>query len=197
MSASRHHVPSGSGAWRAGLALLLGWCMAAGVWAETAPTREYQVKAAFLLRFLQFVEWPEQAFGQPDSPLRIGILGEDPFGVALDHIAANERVRNRPLLITRSAMVADLRTCHMIFVANSERDRLDEVAKELPAEAVLTISDIEGFAERGGTIRFYLADKKVRFEINPTVAQRQHLKVSAQLLSLGKIVGAHEPVRGP
>lgn len=157
--------------------------------AETAPTREYQVKAAFLLRFLQFVEWPERSFSTPEAPIRIGILGDDPFGQALDQITATERIRNRPVVVERAAAATDLRQCHMIFVAGSERDRLDMVAMQLPGEGVLTISDIDGFAERGGVIRFFLADKKVRFEINPLVAQRQQLKISAQLLSLGKIVG--------
>lgn len=161
--------------------------------AETAPTKEYQVKAAFLLRFLQFVEWPERSFATPEAPIRIGILGDDPFGQALDQITAAERIRNRPVLVERAAAVRDLHQCHMIFVAGSERERLDLVAMQLPAEGVLTISDIDGFAERGGMIRFFLADKKVRFEINPSVAQRQQLKVSAQLLSLGKIVGQSGP----
>ena len=175
----------------------MGWFLTSALWAEAAPTKEYQVKAAFLLRFLQFVEWPEQTFPQADSPLRIGILGVDPFGTALDEMAAHERVRNRPLTITRSAVVMDLQSCHLIFVAASERGHVDRIIDELPAMAVLTISDIDGFAERGGMIRFFLADKKIRFEINPETAQRQQLKVSAQLLSLGKLVATREPLRDP
>jgi hypothetical protein len=165
--------------------------------AEDAPSKEYQVKAAFLLRFLQFVEWPENSFATTDAPIRIGILGDDPFGTVLDRMAAAEQVRNRPLVVVRSDKTAGVRDCHMIFVAASERERLAAIAQELPMEAVLTVSDIDGFAERGGIIRFFVADKKVRFEINPSVAQRQQLKLSAQLLSLGRIVGPSMPGKEP
>jgi hypothetical protein len=184
--------------WAARLLVSALVCVACGTgWAETAPSKEYQVKAAFLLRFLQFVDWPERSFAAPDSPIRIGILGEDPFGAALDRMVASERIHSRPLAVERSGSAMELGDCHMIFVAGSERDRLDTVTAQLPPDAVLTISDIDGFAERGGMIRFFLADKKVRFEVNPGVAQRQHLKLSAQLLSLGKIVGSADPAKEP
>ena len=182
--------------WRLAL-ILLTLALPLAAWAEDTPSKEYQVKAAFLLRFLQFVEWPESSFATAEAPIRIGILGDDPFGTVLDRMAAAERVRNRPLMVVRSGMTADLRDCHMIFVAGSERERLVSIAQELPMEAVLTISDIDGFAERGGMIRFFLADKKVRFEVNPSVAQRQHLKLSAQLLSLGRIVGPSTSSKEP
>jgi hypothetical protein len=163
--------------------------MPAGIWAEAAPAKEYQIKAAFLLRFIQFVELPEQAFADAEAPIRIGVLGEDPFGSALDHIITGEKIRERPLLVKRGRSPMELSDCHLIFVALSEKDRLQELSPQLPMTGVLTISDIGGFAERGGMIRFFMIDKKIRFELNPTVARQHQLKVSAQLLSLAKIVG--------
>ncbi len=64
--------------------------------AQPAPSREYQVKAVFLFNFLQFVEWPPAAFPDANSPVRIGILGDDPFGPALDEAVKNEAVSKRP-----------------------------------------------------------------------------------------------------
>src|SRR5256885_282744 len=45
---------------------------------------EYRVKATFLFQFTQFVDWPRNAFSNQQTPLVIGILGEDPFGTFLD-----------------------------------------------------------------------------------------------------------------
>ncbi len=58
----------------------------------------------------------------------------------------------------------------------------------LDSRPVLTVSEVDGFARSGGGINFYLDGPKVRFEINPAAAQNDRLRISSQLLSLGKIV---------
>ncbi|MGH9611632.1 MAG: YfiR family protein, partial [Bryobacteraceae bacterium] len=68
--------------------------------AADAPL-EYQVKAAFLLNFTKFVEWPAAAFAASDSPIAICVLGDDPFGGALDQIVEGEVVNGRKLVIQR------------------------------------------------------------------------------------------------
>jgi hypothetical protein len=168
-----------------------------GLWAETTASKEYQVKAAFLLRFIPFVEWPAHVFGDPEAPIQIGILGEDPFGAVLDQMVTNQRIRNRPLIVTRAKNIDDLVDCHLIYVCDSEIKRLNEVTNHFSMSSILTISDLDGFAEHGGIIRFYLENKKIRFEINPHAAQRQHLKLSAQLLNLGTIVADLNQPRVP
>jgi hypothetical protein len=167
------------------LAVLAG---AVAVASEPPVSREYQVKAAFLLNFLQFVEWPATAFETPEEPVRIGILGDDPFGRAMERTVLGETVRGHPLVVRRSTDPAGLNDCHLVFVARSERERLDRVLTELSRFPILTVGDTEGFARRGGVINFLLEDKKVRFEINPLAAKRQNLQPSAQLLNLGRIV---------
>lgn len=81
----------------------------------------------------------------------------------------------------------------MIFVSRSEEKNLPFILAKLDSGPVLTVSETRGFAQRGGIINFYLEGNKVRFEINPVTAQRDRLKISAQLLNLGKIV---EPAEG-
>src|SRR5258706_14766731 len=73
---------------------------------------EYQLKAVFLFNFAQFVDW-QPAAGQ--TPLRIGILGDDPFGTFLDETVRGERVGVRPIEIRRYHQVADVDTCNILF----------------------------------------------------------------------------------
>jgi hypothetical protein len=75
-----------------------------GLSAQTAPAREYQVKAVFLFNFAQFVDWPPQAFPEAQTPLVIGVLGEDPFGAYLDETVRDEKVNNRASLKERSIL---------------------------------------------------------------------------------------------
>ncbi len=151
--------------------------------------REYQVKAVFLFNFLQFVEWPPAAFPNDDTPIRIGILGDDPFGPALEETVRDETINKRRLVVSRSHRVEDLRDCHLVFISKSESRRIDAILAQFSNRPVLTVSEVDGFARQGGIIAFYQDGKKVRFEINPGTAQRLGLKMSSELLRLGKIVG--------
>jgi hypothetical protein len=168
--------------------LLLLQFLALSAVAEERSAREYQLKAAFLLNFVRFVEWPASAFPTPEAALHIGVLGDDPFGSALDDTVRGEVVRNRPLVVQRGHTLEELAGCHLIFVSRSEQAKVPEIIAYYNRQAVLTVSDIEGFANRGGTIDFFLEGKKLRFAINQAGAQQQSLKPSAQLLSLAKIV---------
>jgi hypothetical protein len=153
-----------------------------------AQSKEYQIKAAFLFNFAQFVDWPSAVFANTNAPFSIGILGDDPFGGALDETIQGETINNHKIIVVRSQQVEDLKNCQIIFVGKSEKKHVAEILSELDSRPILTVSEIDGFAERGGEINFFLAGTKVRFEINPAVAQNDGLKISSQLLSLGKIV---------
>ena len=165
-------------------------CLVAGSPSAHAQAREYQIKAVFLFNFLQFVEWPADAFANDQAPLRIGVLGEDPFGSALDKAVQGETVNGRRIEIVRSAQPEDLRNCHLLFIPRSETRGLEAVLDPLASRPVLTIGEADNFARRGGIIAFYSDGKKVRFEINVGAARKTGLKLSSELLSLGRLVGA-------
>lgn len=162
---------------------------AVGLRAQSEPAKEYQIKAVFLLNFVQFVNWPPSAFASPDAPIRIGILGDNPFQSAIEEAVRGETAHDRRLIVQYSRRIADLRGCHVLFVSASERGHVDEILDALKSAPVLTVSEIPDFARRGGIVNFYLEGKKVRFEINAQAAQRHGLKLSSQLLALARLVG--------
>jgi hypothetical protein len=185
--ACRHVLP---GAFAALLiAIASTW---SGDLAAQARSIEYEVKAVFLYNFVQFTEWPDSTFANKDAPIRIGVLGEDPFRGALEKVLRGETIRNRRVVVTHSHDLRELAQSHVLFVGKSERDRVAEVLSGLNSAPVLTVGETEGFARRGGTINFYLEDDKVRFEINPESTRERGLRMSSQLLALGRIV-ATEP----
>jgi hypothetical protein len=151
-------------------------------------SREYQIKAAFLVNFMQFVTWPQSVFTNDDAPFYIGVLGDDPFGASLDQTVQGETVNHRKIIVQRLQRVEDCKDCQMVFVSRSEEKNLTVILAGLDSGPVLTVSEIRGFARQGGIINFYQEGNKVRFEINPTIAGRDKLKISAQLLNLGRIV---------
>jgi len=150
---------------------------------------EYQVKAAFLLNFIRFVEWRDDAFKTATDPLVVGILGKDPFDGALDQTISNKLINGRSVVVRRISDAASARDCHVIFLAWSETRRLSDVANGMVNRGMLIVGESEGFAQRGGMINFVVRDSHVRFEINPSAAARAGLKVSSKLLQLAIIVG--------
>ncbi len=174
-------------------AMLLALAPAAAQAEGVIASKEYLVKAAFLFNFTQFVEWPPEAFADDEAPIRIGILGDDPFGKAIDETVRGETVRNRKLTIKRARRPDELKDCHLVFVARSEKGHSSEIIAALDKAPILTVGAHDDFADQGGIIGFYRDGQKVRFRINPSAAQRRNLKVSSQLLSLGKVVGPEVP----
>lgn len=152
---------------------------------------EYEVKAAFLYNFTKFVEWPKDAFYSAGEPLTICIIGADPFGDSLDFIR-DKTVNNRRLEIRRLGEPADTRECRVLFIAPSEKMRIQEILNSVRAQDILTISDISGFVHYGGIIELYVKDRKVRFRINAAAAKKSRLKIGSQLLELAEIVTERE-----
>ncbi|HYG35908.1 MAG TPA: YfiR family protein, partial [Clostridia bacterium] len=129
-------------------------------------SREYQLKAVFLYRFTQFVDWPPTAFSSQDSPIIIGVLGRDPFGGYLEAAVRNERVRNRLLAIQHHQRIQDAMNCHLLFISPSEQARQEKVLADLKARSILTVGETEGFARDGGMIQFITEQNRIRFRIN-------------------------------
>ena len=157
--------------------------------AAVTVAREYQVKAIFLLNFVQFVTWPAAAFPERHTPIIIGILGNDPFGPFLEDAVRGEVIDGRPLAITRFQGVEEAMYSHILFVSKSERGRLSAILAAVQDKSILTVGDTEAFARQGGIINFITVDNKVRYEINLAAAKRAHLDISSKLLRLAKIVG--------
>ena len=156
--------------------------------AQSASSREYQVKAVFLFNFAQFVEWPTNAFSQAQTPLVIGVLGEDPFGAYLDDTVRGEKVNNRSLVVERYRRAEEIKTCHVLFISRSEADRLAEILANLKGRNILTVGDAESFAERGGMIRFATEKNKLRLKVNLEAVKAANLTISSKLLRSAGIV---------
>ncbi len=152
----------------------------------SATATEYQVKAAFLYNFAKFVEWPPASFPSASAPLQICVLGRDPFGQELRDITQDKAVNGRRLEVQHVADTQQARSCHILFIALSEKTQLKPILDSLRGTSVLTVGDTKGFTERGGMINFVLDNDRVTFEVNQRAAEEAGLKISSKLLSVAK-----------
>ncbi len=152
--------------------------------AQKASPSEYEIKAAMIYRLAQFLEWPTNLFENSQSPLNIGIVGADPFGSAIDVVLKDQRISTRNLLILRHPQTATATNCHLIFISKGQATEMEKLLTLLHAKPVLTIGEDEDFAKKGGHIRLYLQENKLRFDINLAAMERSGLKMHSQVMKL-------------
>jgi hypothetical protein len=172
--------------WTAAFVLsLLGGCLPQFA-AAADSSLEYQVKAAFLLNFTKFIEWPPSAFVSSEAPLQICILGNDPFGRALDAVVQGETVNGHRLAVRRITDPPAAQTCQVLFVG-AELKGVRQLLMDLP-RGIVTVGEGDRFLREGGMIALVLDNRRVRFDIDQTAAANGDLKLSSKLLSVARSV---------
>jgi hypothetical protein len=152
--------------------------------AEGSPPSEYRVKAALLLNFVRYSDWPASAFADPGSPYVVGVAGRDPFGEDLEKVFEGQIVKGRKFVLKRVSTEQEMRACHLLFISPSERRRAAELLRKLAGAPVLTVGESPDFLDHGGTINLLLRNESVRFEINLEPARAGRLKLDANLLGV-------------
>ena len=150
--------------------------------------KESQVKALFLFNFAKYVDWPPAVFHGTNAPIIIGLSGEDRFGDVLKKMVEGKRVSGRQILIQPIEKDGDLGKCQILFISDSEKNRLSEILDKIKTLPVLTVGETDQFVELGGVINFVKKEGKVRLEINLEAARQARLEISAQLLRVADVV---------
>lgn len=166
------------------LASLCGWSKPS----VAQSTLEYELKAAFLYKFVGFVNWPEPL--QSASPVRLCVVGDDPFGPLLERVVSGETIGGRPLAIARIALAQDGIGCHVAFLAGSRNQSVREALAALRGQPVLVVTDESRGSADKGIIHFLIRQNRLRFEIDDRQAAENHLTLSSKLLSLATTVKA-------
>lgn len=144
---------------------------------------ERQVKAAYLIKFAGFVEWPEGSFVRPDSPLLIGVMGADALADQLERSAAGHSANGRPLQVKKLRKGEPTGQLHMLFIGALDKASLQEVLAATRSQPMLTVSDSEEAHALGSIINFVLADERLRFEVALKPAASARIRISARMLS--------------
>lgn len=147
---------------------------------------EYDVKAAFLYSVAKFVEWPDASLDNK-STLTIYILGDAPFGSVLDTIRG-KTIKGKTVVVNKTNSLNILKNGDILFISNSEKERLKQILNGISHLSILTVGDTESFAQNGVMVNFYIENNRIRFEINMEAARLAGLKISSNLLKMGKII---------
>lgn len=155
---------------------------------NAVQTSEYAVKANMLGHFLGYTTWPEGTFESESSPIRLLVLGKDPFGETLDKALGKKTVGKRAIQIERRAALPDKLEAHAIFCGALDPEERNRVLGRVAAQPVLLIGESAGFAQAGACVNFFLEDAHVRFEVNTEALQRARLGLSSEMLKHARLV---------
>ena len=156
--------------------------------AQSQPAfSEYEVKSAFILNIVKFIDWPAELPGSGGKTFNIYALGNDPMCETLDNLSG-KFAKGKTVSVKRVNSLRGLKDPDIIFVCRSEKNHIGDIMRFLENKSVLTIGDTDGYARKGIIINFYMEMQKVRFEINVEAARQAKLRISSRLLNLSRIV---------
>lgn len=166
------------------LVLVLWLTVVPGRAAASGEELEDRVKAAFIFKFANYVEWPVDTFAAADAPIRIAVMGADPLAAELATMVVGRTVQGRPLAIRRMAAGESIAGVHVIFIGAAQAPGLRRVMEESPTEATLVVTDFQGALELGSMINFAPVERRLKFEIALDNAEKRRLKLSSRLLAV-------------
>jgi hypothetical protein len=158
------------------------------------PSLEYNVKAALLLNFARFIDWPDAAFATPKAPVHVCVFGGNPFGDALSRTLQGETAHNRPLAARQVKSQADIAGCHLLFVPSGTESRAGAVVQQENSFAV-TVGESPRFEAMGGAVNLILQGGRVRFNVNLQPVESRGIRISARMLQLANRVGRATPAK--
>jgi hypothetical protein len=163
--------------------------------AQEAPAAlERQVKAAYLLNFTRYVDWPPVAFADSAAPVNLCLVdGDEAMSETVRRTVEGRRSRGRPVRLLRPDVPAQAGNCHLIFLP-AETPLTETWLAALRGSATLTVGEGPAFLQHGGMVAFVIVDQTVRFLIDDPVARRAGLRISSRVLTLA---ARPEPAEAP
>jgi hypothetical protein len=154
--------------------------------AQTGTQHEYELKAGVLYHIMEYVQWPAEVVSNNPATLQIGLIGEITFADALE-VLNGKTIQGRQLIVKRISDLPSAASCQVIFIGGSEKPRIPEIVAEVKDRPILTVSEVEGFAEQGGMVNLMAGPNRIVMEINREVTGKAKLNISSQLLKLAKV----------
>ena len=166
--------------------------LSAGGPAFAAPEEEYAIKAAFVLNFAKFTQWPDDSFTDMPDTFSLCVVGGKPLEAGFRTIEG-KGVGDRSLQIHFIPETGNFDRCNMLFVGGDmDRTALLRIFASVKENPVLTIGEMQDFAKLGGVINFVSKEGRLRFEVNRETSLKQKVKISSRLLKLAIIVNGNQ-----
>jgi YfiR/HmsC-like len=153
---------------------------------------EDAVKAAYLYRFVGYVGWPSEVSGS--KPFTIAVLDAPGVARELQRLLPDHPVKGGIARVREITRVQDAESAEVLYIGAGHADYLSALNSRVVSKSILFVTDEAGGLQSGSVLNFLNIDHRVRFEISLTAAERVHLKISSELLSIAiRVQGGRRP----
>ncbi|MES2395131.1 MAG: YfiR family protein [Bacteroidota bacterium] len=148
-------------------------------------SQQYVFKAAFLFRFIEYIEWKKNS---KSATFNFAVLGHSPITEQMLIIAAEEKINKKKIKVAEYETIDEPDSYNILFVSKNSPVPIEDVVSKFAGKPVLIVAEKEGYASKGAHINFFISDNKLKFEINQKAASKAGIKISSQLLRHAVIV---------
>jgi len=153
--------------------------------APAAGEPEDELKAAIVLSFLRYGEWPQPL--APNAPFTVGVFGRSSFADALKRMVENKPVDQHAVRIIQLKSAAEVQGCQVVYFASEKAPDIQVIVQSALAGRTLTIGESKDFLNLGGAVNFLVVDGHMSFEVSLEALERTGVAVSSKLLRFGQI----------
>ena len=151
---------------------------------EQSKHIEYLLKSATLYKICKFIDWPEN---KEQKSFVISVLGQNKNNQKII-IPADKKINNKIVIINEINIVEDIKESSILFIANSEKDKISKILKSIKNKNILTVGDTKGYSEKGVMINFHIENNRINFIINYDIIKKSKLVLHSQLFKVGKVL---------
>ena len=154
-------------------------------YAQEARRTEEEAHAILLSRLGDYTVWPERNAKDSAQPFIIGILGEFSARRELLLQVANKRIKGRRIEVVWLASIrpSSLQACDLLFICESEQDRLREVLSICRSHPILTVAGAEGSARAGVMVGLFVKEGRLKLQVNLIAARAAGIELSPAFLA--------------
>ena len=150
---------------------------------------EQKIKAGIVYNLLKYTAWPPSVIPNQRGKIQLCILGDDPFDGYLSPLEGRT-AQQIPISITQLQNIDDAAECNVVIIHRNQAPNLGQLLQYLNKKHILTVSDIEHFAQTGGMVELAKEGEKISLHINTSAISNAQLTIQGPMLKLAKIVSS-------
>jgi hypothetical protein len=143
---------------------------------------EDSVKAAYLYRFTQYIEWPRSPASA--EPFTIAVMNAPGVAEELERLLPDHPIKNAVAQVRAITRISDLGNAQMLYLGAAPPSRLRSLIESIAFGPVLLVTDNQEGLEMGSVLNFVTVENRVRFEVSLTAADKSRFRISAELLAV-------------
>ena len=144
---------------------------------------EDRLKVLITGKIAKFITWQDNN----SSEFVIGVY-KNQLNDFFENIYNNTKIKSKKVKVKYIEKIEDLSKVKILYISQATTSELSSIFKYVKNKNIVTISDIRGFTQKGGTIQLYSKNQKLKIRINLDNAKKENIKIKSSLLRISDVI---------